>query len=503
MDLKYYLDKLFSILRVRSLIGGLDISDSALRFVYFDGKVWHLNGVRLPPGVMEAGKIKDYNSFVSALKTLKSQAFKSKTLGRPINVIVSLSSVGIYSQVFSLPVIKGENLDKAIQLNIQMVSPADISQTYSGWQKISEDPTTLKLEILSSFLDKAIVDELTRALLEAGFLAVVLESRALALSRLWREQGAGFNPNKSYILISLDSSGLDFLIVRRSQLYFDYFIPWRDITDEKGQISMDVFDATIVRSLHQVLNFYGQQWSDPVQEVVVSATGLKEEIEKIVKDNFSLLPIELKFKIDESIGPEWFVALGCGLRSLKPRSKDNEVSLLGIGAEEEFRREQFINFVSLWRILMPVALGLLLITLFLGDLFLVRTRSSLEAQLFFSPSSEQLEESQNLQGQAQEFNRLVAAIKEIQGSALLKSQLLDKIQEFLRASGVTLTRFYFQSADLPIILNGKAKSQDQIVSFKNAIGSEPEFKDVNLPLSGVVSDQNGFSFSMTFKLVSQ
>jgi hypothetical protein len=394
-------------------------------------------------------------------------------------------------------------LDKAIQLNIQMVSPADISQTYSGWQKISEDPTTLRLEILSSFLDKATVDELTKALFEAGFLAVALESRALALSRLWREQGAGFDPNKSYILVSLDSSGLDFLVVRRSQLYFEYFIPWRDITDKKGQISMDVFGATVVRSLHQVLNFYGQQWPDPVQEVVISATGLKEEIEKIVKENFSLHPVELRFQIDESIGPEWFVALGCGLRGLKPRSKDNEVSLLGVGAEEEFRREQFINFASLWRILMPVALGLLLITLFLGDLFLVQTRSSLESKLFFSPSNEQLEESEALQGQAQEFNRLVAAIKEVQGSAAPKSRLFDKIQGFLKASGVTLTRFYFQSPDLPIILNGRAKSQDQIVSFKNAIGSEPEFKDVNLPLSGVVSDQSGLSFSMTFKLAPQ
>lgn len=503
MDLKYYRDKLFSLLRVSSLVGGLDISDSALRFTYFDGKVWHLNGVRLPPGVMEAGKINDYGSFVFALKTLKSQAFKSRVLSGPINTVVSLSSVGIYSQVFSLPIIEGENLDRAIQLNIQMVSPADTSETYSGWQKISEDPMTLRLEILSSFLDKATVDELTKALLEAGFLAVALESRALALSRLWREQGVGFSSDKSYVLISLDSSGLDFLVMRRSQLYFEYFIPWRDIMDKKGQISTTVFDATVVRSLHQVLNFYGQQWPDTVQEVVLSATGLKEEIEKIVKENFSLLPRELRFKVAEDIGPEWFVALGCGLRGLKPRSNDKEVSLLGVGAEEEFRREQFMNFASLWRILMPAALGLLLVTLFLGDLFLVQTRSSLESQLLFNPSAEQSKESQTLQNQAQDFNHLVALIKGVQDSAVLKSQLLDKIQGLLTANGVTLTHFYFQSLGLPIILNGRAKSEDQIVSFKSAVGSEPEFKDVSLPLSGVVSDQNGYSFSMTFRLAQQ
>lgn len=493
---KLYWERLLALLRVKPFIGGLEISDLVLRFSRFDGASWHLHGVRLEPGVIEAGKIKNYGEFIAALKALKLQAVGPKNLKSRINTIVSLSSVSIYSQVFSLPIIEGENLDKAIQLNVQMVSPIDIAQAYSGWQKVGEDQRSLRFEILSAFIDRPTVDEVGKALADAGFLPVAIEPRALALARVLKEIGAGFDAAKFYILVSLDNSGMDFLIIRRGQLYFEYFNPWRDIADEKGQIPTAAFEATMTRNLHQVMNFYSQHWSEPISEVILAATALSAETEKIVKENFSLAVRSLELTGGSRIGPEWFVALGCGLRGLRSRRHDREMSLLGIGAEDEFRQEQAINFAGFWRLVMPISLCVLLFVFIISDLFLAQKRNELESRQEFNLSPQQAKENSLLEAQAKEFNRTVALIASVQKSAVVAGDFWTKLSGIMAANGVTVSRVSLQGGR--VVLTGQAQSADKVSDFKKALESDAAFGEIDLPLSGIKSESGITTFSMTF-----
>ncbi len=411
-----------------------------------------------------------------------------------------MSSIGIYSQVFSLPIIEGENLEKAIQLNVQMVSPIEASQAYSGWQKVGEDKASLRLEILSAFVDKSVIDELNQALFDGGFVAAAVDSRALSLARLFREEGIGFDENKSYVLLSIDSSGMDFLIIRRSQLYFEYFSPWREAADEKGEIQISSFNAAITRNLHRVMNFYSQHWPEPLEGVILSATALVDETKKVVAENFSLPVRELRLSMDQSIGPEWFVALGCGLRGVKPRGADKEVSLLGIGAAEEFYREQLIGFMSFWRLLVPLVLGLLVVSFFLSDLFLIQTRHSLEARALPTFSGEQTKEYSTLAAQADDFNRSVKLIESVQSSLFSDGKLWDKISGIMATAGVKPDHLSFQGINSPVALSGTAKSEDQVMAFKSALANDPEFGGVNLPISNIETNPEGVSFSLTFNI---
>jgi hypothetical protein len=495
--LRYYLKKLLAALRVRTIVAGMEISDVALRFVYSDEKQWHFAGVRLAPGVMETGKIKKYDEFVAAVRALKLQAFGEHSAKRRVSVIASLSSVNIYSQVFSLPIIEEENLKKAIQLNIQMVSPIDAAEAYSGWQTIGKDQKALRLEILSAFIDRSTVDEIGRALIEAGFLVVALEPRALALARVFKEAGSGFDPGKSYIVASLDNSGLDFLVIRRGQFYFEYFNPWRDIADEKGQIPTAAFEAAVIRSLHQVFNFYGQHWPEPVSEVILAATGLRDEVKRIVIENFSLPVRDMELRT-QSIGSEWFVALGCGIRGLVARGKDKEMSLSGLEADDEFRREQAINFTRFWRLLMPVALGILFIAFVVSDLFLIQVQSSLESHALFNLKPEQARENQALQAQAEEFNRTVALIQGVQKATVLKSQVWEKIYGIMNAYKITPTRFSLPSPGAPSTLTGMAPNIDDLSAFKKALEGDGKFQNVTLPFPNIQQNEGFVSFSMTF-----
>ena len=487
-------------MRVKPLIGGLEISDIALRFVHKSKGIWHFVAIRLEPGIFEEGKIKSSEKFIAALKNLKSQAFPEKKL-RKIPVVVSFSSVSIYSQVFSLPIIQGENLDRAVQLNVEMISPIDTSRAYSGWQKVGEDQESLRLDVLSAFIDRAVVDEITKALLAADFIPVVVESRALSLARLLREEGLqiGLDMNKSYVLIRVDDSGIDFLIIRLGQLYFEYFNSWRNIADEKGAISSQAFEAAVIRSLHQVVNFYNQHWTGSPSEVVLSAAALKDETKKIIADNFSFTVRDLIFK-DQETAPEWYIALGCGLRGESPRSRDRELSLLGIGAQEEFREEQVILFLGFWRVLVPVVLGLFLCVFSLSYLFLTQTSSGLKSQSLLSLGDSGLEEGRVLQTQAQEFNHLVELFNSVRAAQVSESTLIEKIRGIAESSGIMITRIYFQSPSIPILFNGEVRSEDKLTAFKNALTGDPGFKDVNLNLIDIHKSPTGLSFLITFRL---
>src|SRR5271167_4788222 len=109
--LQFAFQKFLAFLRIRTIVAGLEVSDQVLRLVYFNGKIWQLTAVRLEPGILENGKIKDREKFLAALNALKTQ---SKVGGgkKKISVVTTLGSVNAYSQVFKLPLVTGDGLTK-------------------------------------------------------------------------------------------------------------------------------------------------------------------------------------------------------------------------------------------------------------------------------------------------------------------------------------------------------------------------------------------------------
>ena len=123
-----FLGKILKALRAQAALGGLEISDLALHFVSFENGKWNLLSENLPLGIIKEGEIKDHVQFVEALRRLRGKILGARSGSkRMVNAAVSLSSLGIYSQVFTLPLVGGENLERAVQLNLQMASPSELS----------------------------------------------------------------------------------------------------------------------------------------------------------------------------------------------------------------------------------------------------------------------------------------------------------------------------------------------------------------------------------------
>ncbi len=494
-----FYQRILSLLRVRATVGGLEISDQVLRLVYYNGKTWQMAAVRLAPGVMEKGKLKNADAFIVAMQELKSKVPQLKNKKKKVNVAVSMSSVNIYSQVFTLPILEGEELNKAVALNVQMLSPVDTSQEYAGWQLLGKDEASLRLEVLAAFIDKQIVDEVVQALFTAGFLTVGIESRALALTRILREKGAGVDVDKSYLLLNIDNSGMDFLVIRKGQLYFEYTNQWAELADEKGQIPVEKFEATLTASLRQVTNFYNQHWPEPLSAVILSAAAFGEQAEKAITAA-SLSIINLTLTMGAPVSSEWLVVLGCSLRGFQLGLHDKEINLSGEGAQETFRKEQLLHFLDFWRIFVPLVLVFLIVIFAVTDSYFASIKGTIESQSSFNQQSHNLQQIAALEASATVFNQSVALFQNAEQQRKSISSMLSTITNLAANNGVTISHISFTAANAPILLSGVAQTETQIESLESAISANPIFGSATLPLSGIQLNNQIYSFTMTFPL---
>ena len=497
--IKLVFQRILSVLRVRATAGGLEISDQVLRLVYYNGKTWQMAAVRLAPGVMEKGKLKNADAFITAMRELKLKVPALKDKKKKMSVVVSMSSVNIYSQVFTLPILEGEELTKAIVLNMQMLSPVDASQTYSGWQLLGKDEANLRLEILTAFIDKQIVDETVQALFTAGFLTVGVESRALALTRILREKSAGVDVNKSYLLLNIDNSGMDFLVIRKGQLYFEYTNQWAELADEKGQIPVEKFETTLTASLRQVTNFYNQHWPEPLSAVILSAAAFGEQAEKAIT-TASLPIINLTLVMGTPVSSEWLVVLGCSLRGFQSGMHDKEINLSGEEAVDTSRKEQLLRFLDFWRIFVPFVLVFLIVISAIADSYLTSTKGMVESQSSFGQQGQSLQQIAALEASSTAFNQSVALFQNAVRQRNSISPILSSLTSLAAANGVTINHISFTAANAPILLSGVAQTESQIEALESAISADPKFGPATLPLSGIQLNNQIYSFSMTFPL---
>jgi hypothetical protein len=500
---KIFLERALSFLKVRQNVGGLEVNDQMLRFVYYDGALWQFHAVRYAPGVVVDGRIKNKEAFHAALLELKSEIFGGKTAKKTVNVVVSFSSANAYSQVFSLPFLEGDSLEKAVGLNIQMISPVDISEMYTDWQVLARNETAGQSDFLSVFIERVIVDEMTQMLSEASFTVMAVESKALVFARILREKAKEIDITRSYVVVSVDNVGIDFLIIRNGELYFEYMNQWRDLVDEKGQISMETFAATVEKSTHRVMNFYGQHWSDPVSEIFIMSDVLYEETRKAIAAStpVPVAPCAVYFG-EQKIPSEWLVALGCGMRSIEFGKRKKEISLLSVSAEETFLRRQFMDFMDFWRILVPAVFAFTIAILVGIDVFLAQIQqSSIVASNAALKNGNPAAVADAL-ATATDFNRSVALIQGIEDSAKPKVPVMNAILNAAASNDISVTNISFQSKEGSVAMSGAADSEDKIFAFEKNIGSDARFANVDVPLSNIQKQISGgmFSFTMTFSV---
>ncbi len=493
--------KFLKLLNPQPPIGGLEISDSYLRAVLIKEKKVDFFSLKLPPGIVENGRVKNRNALRLMLLNLHAKITPKKK--KKIYAVVSLSDGNIYSSLLNLPVIASSGLDEAAKLNLQMASPVDFESVYSDWQLIGEKELGggNQLEIFGAFIPKQVVDEFESVIEEAGFVTAVVEFPALSLSRVLVKLGEKIAKDKTYLFLRVGGDGLTYGIVKNGNLYFVHFTAWLSAYGTEKKINLDSFKKLIVSETRKVLNFHENHIGGQIEKILVIAPSMIDDILKALAEGVPSIKSEI-ISLDQfkELAISWYSVLGAALRGLVPRFQDNIVSLSSDDTDVKFGNYQTIGFIRIWRNISFAVLAFVLLVFVGLDVFLSSNLDDLQKQagsLSLNPDSQKIAE---LIQQAEMFNNKADLI----GSAYMnKSHWSPVFNALLEKFGndIMIKRFYLASANSPLIITGEAPSEERILALGEDIKKDSRFSDVQLPLSSIKENsKNVFTFNLIFRV---
>ncbi|MDP3999030.1 MAG: hypothetical protein Q8P76_00345 [bacterium] len=459
-------------------IAGLDISDNAARLLAINESGLQKSEIALAPGVIRDGKLIDRSGFSKALNSLK-QNFGSGQAQLP--VVVSLPPNKIYTQTFKLPSSPVDDFREALDINLPLASPIDLKSAFYDWQKLDG-------EFLAAFAHKSVVAEYLDILSANGFLAVAAEFPALALARLIERHSAVIDLSKPLVVLALTGSGLDLSIVRNGQLYSHSFADWSSGEPE-----------VLNQEISQILNFYHSRWGGAISDLILITPETQSKIGAVIQESHPSLNIRpLSISGFSGLGWLWYVSLGGALRGESFDPEDSNINLIRKEADNGFKKLEWQSFFNSWQRVAIWGLGILAV-LFWGVFFLFQnTAADLAEQSALKSQSLEFQQAVLLQGKAAEFNSLLAKVLSAKTQSNNLLLLPDSVSSLAKQHNVTLTELLINGSK--VSLTGKAGNEASVINFKNRLGLNESYKNVSLPLSGIISGKNGVSFNLTFEI---
>jgi len=484
------------------IAGGLMVSDSAIRYIRFNEnyEVCVKASLRLPPGVVVNGKIEQKDIILEAIIALRRMI--NITLSRKAEVVLSIASDAVYSQLFNLPKLAEKSFTEAANLNIQMISPTDINYSYHSYQVVgrSTSSAAAEYELLGAFINSSIVNEWTHVCSSAGFLPIAVEFKSLSVVRAV-SLFTTIKTNEIALIIDISSEGMDIMIMKNGNLYFDHSYSWKFIQGEDKTISIDRFKQVLIAETSKVINFTISKFNGEVKHILINTEGIQDKIIDILKNEYptiSILTVSMPKKCASSL---WLGAIGAAKRGLLSRSEDNLISLTPKSVLEEYRENQILALISLWRKIPIAVLCFLLISFGAGNLFIRNIKLSAEGYSFRTILPEESQELQTLTNKANTLNSLVTLVGGARGQENKVYPFIGQI--FNLAHNIQITRLSFPGIDQPIMLGGNAASPSAAMQFQRRLDELPQVVDVSLPLASLITAPDGrTNFLMSFRITN-
>ncbi|MBU6141753.1 pilus assembly protein PilM [Patescibacteria group bacterium] len=473
---------------------GLEFSDSSLRIGQIVKKSLKKEGFLLEPGIIQEGVVKDKGRLVAQLKTLKAQFAPERK--EKLSVIAIIPPPRVYAQVFTLPKLNEAKEAEAIKLNLQSLTPTEYAQVYADWERLHEKDGNV--EYLGAFARREVVDLYVDALQEAGFTTVAVEFPALALARAIRMFGVGVDAEQPYIVMNITNDGIDFMIYRYGNMYFDYFTPWHLMPsgDTAREISFDDFKATIYRELKKVSTFYANHWGGGLLNVALIAPAFQQETAQFIEDQFHYKVTQLSFRGYEAVPLSWAALIGAAYRATVNRASDIFISLMAIGTEDGYFYAQVMFLITFWRNVLLTAAMFFILMFVVVDSFLARTYVDIVQQVQGTTQLPTGVEVTQLAAQAKMFNALVTKTQYARQNSNVWSPFLEKINSV--AQGVSFVRLQLDTTTRTGFIIAKAATQTDAIDFKNNL-TKAGLQDIALPLAKIQQNIDGtISFTITF-----
>lgn len=484
-----FFTKLQRLLLSPEPIGGLSISDTSLKFLLIRGNTIIQASLKIPPGIVETGRIKNKKDFVRALQNIHLQIGPLK---KPLPVILTLPSNLVYSQPFSVPLVDQKHIDESIGLNMQMISPHRIDASYYDWQEIQFLPEKHRIELLGAFTESVVVTEYEEALTAANFTIVAVEFPGLALTRLIEQRWSGLSKDANYLLLYINGDGVLILILKQGNLFFHYFNSWQEIlrTEKNKTLSFENVHTVLTSEIRRVLNYYLGKFGAPLTEMILISPVFTDEIIALGKKEFNLTVRNLTIAELPNLKPNWFSPLGTALRGLVLRPDDTDITLMRGEAQKEYYHERILRFIGIWRNIIIGTLILVIVSFTVIDTAFLKEGDRLTQKINSEFLANNLKEDTALQDKILAFNDTLDLVERISERETVWSDFAVGIYK-LAGTQITLTRVLANQESGAILVTGSATDENAAIAFKNRLTAHPLITSVELPLSNLRPQPDG------------
>lgn len=161
-------------------------------------KILQWDSASLAPEMMDEGLIQDPKSVGEGLAQFLEKRKVSKR-----RVVTSVSGNRSVSRVLTLPKIKDNQLEEAVQRKAKQEMPLPMDETYLSWQVLKSENE--HLEVYALAVPKPIIDQQLETLKFAGIKPRLMEFKSLALVRMINRADA--------IIVNLEHQSLGVIIV--------------------------------------------------------------------------------------------------------------------------------------------------------------------------------------------------------------------------------------------------------------------------------------------------
>lgn len=518
----------------------IDISDQSIKYGELKAtslgfKLGRFGQVKIPSGVVVSGKIENEKELVSNLINLKAR------LG--LNFIrVSLPEEQMYLFTLSIPKTKDADLKEMILLQIEEHVPLKASDTIFDYNIISENDKSFIVEVVA--IATSTIESYLSVFNKAGLIPLSFELEAQAIARAVIPKGdnhpimiVDFGSSRTGVSIvhdgrvlfttTIDIGGVNLtnMIAKNFSLTFDKAEEMKRSYGLSGYSNIDDIFPIILNGISVLRDELNKQYSywtthndinvdnEQIDHIILcggdaNLSGLSNYLEtsmniKVENANAWINISEMKLSVpgmsfEESLGYVTVLGLALGDYNNDPSMF---INVLPEGQKKKIRRNYWIRFTSM----------LLYILAFAG----IISALLLFPAYFFSKEKERIAESRlesfNLANPELKTDNLDQIISDINGKlTLLSSKPSTNVGEKIinnlistKPVGINFSQIlYNKRTDGVSVLevHGTASDRTALRSLKGIIESNPNFSEVDLPISNFIESTDiNFKVSMVIK----
>lgn len=205
---------------------GLDINDSSIKMIKLSKNganfaIDSYNMIKINPGIVEAGVIKNQKALTEAIKSAR-KTIKGKKITTKY-VVASLPEEESFLQVIQMPKMSKEELRSAIVFQAENYIPLPISEVYLDFKAIVPIKDSLDhIDVLVVATPKKVVDLYVSCIKSAGLIPVAMEVESQSLLNAVIK---GERTEFPVAVIDMGENTTDFMVFCGHSIRFTYSIP--------------------------------------------------------------------------------------------------------------------------------------------------------------------------------------------------------------------------------------------------------------------------------------